>query len=164
MKCPKRFQTSSDPLDILIAEEEKEEQGGAGGEAGAEEGREASFFFFFCFLRIHENHLRELITVVTVSPPRLSRYLGSSEGFPLICCCWRRKKNSLAFGEKKEKKKSHLGWFADLQVLRLVGYAQLCGCLCHAEKKRLIGMFGMWSGAFAAQLKRVPAFVLNFFF
>lgn len=35
MKCPKRFQTSSDPLGILIAEEEKEELVGGGGSGGA---------------------------------------------------------------------------------------------------------------------------------
>lgn len=80
MKCPKRFQTSSDPLGILIAEEEKEERGGGGGEGGAGEAEgEAGRF---CFLRIHENHLRELITVVTVSPPRLQDTSAQVRDFP----------------------------------------------------------------------------------
>lgn len=78
MKCPKRFQTSSDPLGILIAEEEKEERGGGGG--GGEGG--AGEAVRFCFLRIHENHLRELITVVTVSPPRLQDTSAQVRDFP----------------------------------------------------------------------------------
>lgn len=125
MKCPERFQTSSDPLGILIAEEKQEEQGRGGGEAGAWGGGGG----FFCFLRIHENHLRELITVVTVSPPRLRDTSAGVRDFPLICCCWRSKKNP------KNRKKPHLGWFSNLQVLRLVGDAQLGGCLCDEGKE-----------------------------
>lgn len=47
MKCPKRFQTSSDPLGILIAEEEKEELVGGGGVGALGDGGEVFLLFTY---------------------------------------------------------------------------------------------------------------------